>query len=174
VLGRLGAAAGWSASRVSALGSRAVLAGLDTAISSDLAAHAVDRVVASPLAQRAVTRALAGPVAAAVDGEDAERLAAQVIQSRVLDVAVERLLESEDMWLLVEEIIQSPTVTEAIGQQGLGFADQLADVVRERSGTADARVERVARRLLRRPPRSSEPVDRSPAALDPTAPLERE
>jgi hypothetical protein len=63
---------------------------------------------------------------------------------------VARLLESEDLWLLVDEVARSPSVTEAISHQGVGFAEQMAGVVRARSRTADARVERLARRVLRR------------------------
>ena len=51
---------------------------------------------------------------------------------------------------MVDEIAHSPAVTDAIGQQSVGFADQVAGQVRVRSQRADARVERVARRLLRR------------------------
>jgi hypothetical protein len=72
-----------------------------------------------------------------------------VIQSPLLDEAVERLLESEDLWLLVDEVARSPAVTEAIGSQGLGFADQVAQDVRNRSLRADDRLEHAARRLLR-------------------------
>src|SRR4051794_797800 len=129
MLGRVAAVAIWPASRLAELGSRAALAGLEAAASSRFAAEAVDRVLATPVAERAVARALAGPVSAAVDGQDAERLAVQVIDGRIFDVAVQRLLESEDLWLLVEEIAGSPAVTDAIGRQGLGFADQVAGAV---------------------------------------------
>ena len=57
--------------------------------------------------------------------------------------------------MLVEEIARSPAVTEAITQQSIGFADQVAGGVRARSRTADDWVERVVRRTLRRQPRPS-------------------
>jgi len=60
------------------------------------------------------------------------------------------LLESDELWLLVDEIAGSPSVTRAISQQGVGFADQVAGVVRRRSERADARLERAAHRLVRR------------------------
>jgi hypothetical protein len=63
---------------------------------------------------------------------------------------VRRLLESEDLWLLVEEIARSPAVTEAITQQSMGFADQVAGGVRAGSRRADIWLERAARRALRR------------------------
>ena len=54
------------------------------------------------------------------------------------------------MWALIDVIAQSPAVTDAITQQGAGFADQVAAEVRERSRSLDARLERGAWRLLRR------------------------
>jgi hypothetical protein len=115
--------------RASAAASQLTLAALDATLASDTAAQAVDRIVRSALVERAVGR---------------------VFETRVLDDVVARLLESEDLWLLVDEIARSPAVTEAIGTQSLGFADQIAGVVRDRSRTADDRVERAARRVLRR------------------------
>jgi hypothetical protein len=53
---------------------------------------------------------------------------------------------------VVDEVARSPAVTEAIAHQGAGFADQVAGELGERSRRADARLERVARRLLRRRP----------------------
>jgi hypothetical protein len=41
-------------------------------------------------------------------------------------------------------------VTAAISHQSVGFAEEMAGVVRDRSQKADARVERIARRLFRR------------------------
>jgi hypothetical protein len=46
-------------------------------------------------------------------------------------------------------------VTEAITRQSVGFADQVAGQVRDRSRNADARLERAARRVLKRPQRES-------------------
>jgi len=67
-----------------------------------------------------------------------------------MDEAVARLLESDDLWVLVDEIARSPSVTDAISHQGMGFADQVAAAVRERSLRADARLEHAARRLVHR------------------------
>jgi hypothetical protein len=75
----------------------------------------------------------------------------RLLDTHVLDAVVARLLESKDLWVLVDEVARSPAVTEAIGTQSIGFADQIAGVVRDRSRSADDRVERAARRVLRRP-----------------------
>ncbi|HSD79603.1 MAG TPA: hypothetical protein VLB47_03040, partial [Solirubrobacteraceae bacterium] len=109
----------------------------------------VTRAVDSPGMERIVTGAVGSP--------GMERVVASVFESRLLDEVVARLLESEDLWRLVDEIARSPSVTEAITQQGFGFADQVAGEVRDRSRHADARVERTARRLLHRRPRMKPP-----------------
>jgi hypothetical protein len=98
-----------------------------------------------------------------LDSPGAERLIARVVQSRVVEETVARVMEdvavrlphSQAMWTLVDEIAQSPAVTDAITQQGAGFADQVAEDLRERSRKADARLERAAWRLLRRRPPGS-------------------
>jgi hypothetical protein len=115
--------------RASAAASKLTLAALDATLTSETAAQAVDRIVRSDLVERAIER---------------------VFETRILDEVVARLLESEDLWLLVDEIARSPAVTDAISTQSIGFADQIAGVVRDRSRTADDRVERMARRVLRR------------------------
>jgi hypothetical protein len=65
---------------------------------------------------------------------------------------VRRVLAGEELWLVVDEVAQSPAVSEAITRQSIGFADQVAEQVRDRSRSADARLERAAKRVLRRRP----------------------
>jgi hypothetical protein len=118
------------------------------AIARDITRYAVlERVTDELVSDDAELERVVG---AALDSPVVERLAAQVIESRLLDTIVERLLDSEDLWLLVDEIAQSPAVTDAISHQSVGFADQVAGQVRVRSRRADAGLERAARRLLRR------------------------
>jgi len=78
-----------------------------------------------------------------------ERLLSEVLQSRLLEETVTRLLESEELWILVDEIARSPSVTEAITHQSAGFIDEVTDKVRNRSRDADALMERAARRIGR-------------------------
>ena len=111
---------------------------------------AVTDAVDSEAAERLLSRVL--------ETEGMQRLVVQVVESRVVEDAVARLIDdaaarlpdSEAMWALIDVIARSPSVTDAIAQQGIGFADQVADEVRDRSRTVDERLERVARRLLRR------------------------
>jgi hypothetical protein len=108
------------------------------------AEDAIDRAIANGLVDRLVDRLLAeGVIERAVDRVFDER--------RIVDELVNRLIASEELWVLVDSIAKSPAVTEAIGRQSVGFADQVAGEVRARSRRADARLERVARRALRRP-----------------------
>jgi hypothetical protein len=139
--------------------SRTALALLERALASRIAADAaelvLDRLTQVLLDTDTIDRALDSPQMTALaerilDSEGMERLVAQVLDSRLLDESVARVLSGDALWLVVDEIAQSPAVTEAITHQGVGFADQVADDIGARTRRADARLERVARRLLRR------------------------
>jgi hypothetical protein len=144
----------------------------------------LERIVALSLEsaglQDTITGALEGPgmerlVERALESPGAERLVTRIVDStlaeetivRIVDETVARLPEREALWNLVDEVAGSPSVAEAISQQGLGFADQVADEVRERTRHADARLERMAKRLHWRRPRGKGPV---PPMLEPGAP----
>jgi hypothetical protein len=94
----------------------------------------------------------------ALESADMERLITRILESRLIEETVTRLVdetaarlpESQALWALVDEVAQSPAVTDAITQQGLGLADEVAGEVRDRSRAADAWLERAARRVLRR------------------------
>jgi len=127
-----------------------------------VAERVADRMLSDPEAERLLVAALDSPRAAmlaerVLESDGMERLVAQVVDSRLMDAGVVRLLEGDDLWLLIAEIVRSPVVTEAIERQGLGLADEVADEMGKRSRSADARLERAARRLLRRP--SPPPAD---------------
>ncbi len=83
-----------------------------------------------------------------------DRFLAGLVDSGTLDRFFDRLLTSEGLWNLIDEIAGSPAVTAAISQQGLGFADQVGDQVRDRSRKADDWMERAARRLIGRQARA--------------------
>jgi hypothetical protein len=162
----------WPVRTAADIGGRVALAGLDAVLASRYTDEAVRRTVESQALERAVTTALESPelerlVQTVVNSPAMERLVAQAVDSRLVDAVVEQLLESEELWVLVDEIARSPAVTEAISHQSIGFADQVAGELRSRSVKADATVERVVRRVLRRrpptpraqlPPPSEEPT----------------
>jgi hypothetical protein len=141
---------------------------IDLLLADGVAEQLADRLLDGPELERLVAGALESSgmerlVQGVVESPAIERLVARAIQSRlvdtVLDTVVERLPESEEMWLLVDQIARSPAVTEAIAQQSMGFADQVAGELRLSSQRADAGLERVARRLLRREQTRSGPID---------------
>jgi hypothetical protein len=150
------------------LSSRLTAEAIDRVLASDLARSAVGRALEGPLVEAvardvvrfAVLERLADQiaedpelermVARAVESPAMERIVVQVLESKLVDEAVQRLLEGEELWLVVDEIAQSPAVTEAIARQSVSFADQVAGQVRNRSRSADARLERAARRVMRR------------------------
>jgi hypothetical protein len=155
----------------------------DRLLADGIAEQVAARLLAGPELQRMVELALASPraerlleltlesagaerlLAVALASPGVERMLTQIVDSQVVDATVarvidetaERLPRSEAVWTLVDEIAASPAVTDAITQQGAGFADEVAGRVRERSKTADARLEKLARGLLRRRPRGTDP-----------------
>jgi hypothetical protein len=137
------------------LASPRAAAAFDAVLASPLAAHAARRVLAGPEVDRLLATLLESPRIAelcerALESDGTERLAALVLDSRLVDASVARVLASDELWVVVEEIAQSPAVTAAITQQGAGFADQVAEEVGRRTRRADARLERLARRMLHR------------------------
>jgi hypothetical protein len=120
--------------------------------------RAVDRVLASEELERVLTAAIdsvqvQAALINALSSDAAKRIVDALFDSGLLDRVFERLLASDALWHMIDEIAASPAVTAAISQQGLGFADQVGDEVRERSRKADDWVERTARRLIHRQPR---------------------
>lgn len=87
----------------------------------------------------------------ALESDGAKRLVDGLFDSGLVDRLLERLETSDALWHLIDVIAASPTVTAAISQQGLGFADQVGEAARQRSRNADDWLERSAHRLLRRP-----------------------
>jgi hypothetical protein len=149
---------------------------LDRAVALGVPQRIADRLLEDGLAEQLVRRFLDGPelermvaltfeserveaaLVSALESAGMERLLARVLESRVVEETVARLVddtaarlpESQALWVLIDEVAQSPAVTDAITQQGLGLADDVAGEVRERSRAADAWLERAARRVLRR------------------------
>ena len=146
----------------------AASAGLDAVLDSRLAADVVERVIASPLVDRALRAALEGPLLDVVARDLVRyRVADRLLSDGLVEQTTTRVLQSEDLWVLVEQIARSPAVTDAIARQSVGFADQVAGGVRARSRSADTWLEQRARRMLRR--RDSEPPDSVPPS-DPIPP----
>jgi hypothetical protein len=153
---RLGLTVGGAATRPAAnFAGRSLLRGSRAAVDAAIDSGLIDEALSSPVFERLTQRVL--------DSPSMERLVVRVIDSRLVDAAVAQLLESDDLWIIVDEVARSPSVTDAIGQQGLGFAGQVTDAVRARSIRADDRIERAAKRLLgRKPPEAPAPSEPPP------------
>ena len=117
--------------------------------------RAVDRVLDSQELERILTSALDSPrlqagLRRALASDGARQLIDGFFDSGLFDLFIERLAASDALWRLIDEIAASPAVRAALSKQGLGFADQVGDVMRERSRKADGKVERIAGRLTHR------------------------
>ena len=141
---------------------------VDVVLRSPLPAHrgviqqVLERILSGPEIDELLTAAVESPRMAeladrVLESEGMERLVAQVLESRLVDASVARVLASEELWLVVERVAQSPAVTQAISQQGVGFVDQVAEELGERSRRVDDRLERGVRRFMRRRP-AADPV----------------
>jgi hypothetical protein len=121
--------------------------------------RAVDRLLASgeleQLLASARFQAISGQV---FRSEGAAQLIDTFFDSGLFDRLLDRLLESDGLWRMIDVIAASPAVRAAVSQQGLGFADQLGESVRVRSRRADRRLERAADRLTGRHPTESRQV----------------
>ena len=137
---------------------------LDRAAELGVPQHIADRLLEDGLAEQLVQRFL--------DGPELERMVARVLESRLIEETIARLVddtaarlpERQALWVLVDEVAHSPAVTDAITQQGLGMADEVAGDIRNRSRAADAWLERAARRVLRRQERGGGSPPATPEA----------
>lgn len=116
--------------------------------------RAIDRLLESGELERLMDSdrlQIAARQVLASDG--AERLLDAIFESGLVDGFIDRLLASDRFRRAVDEIAESPAVTQAIEHHGLSFADQLGDELRARSRRADDRLELTARRLIHREPK---------------------
>jgi hypothetical protein len=153
---------------------QAMLAAVDALVARLVEEKVLDRILArieaAGVAQRVTDRILSDGVMEQVadrvlSGPELERVLTAAFQSALPEELIGQLLESEAVWVLVDEIARSPSVTEAIAHQGTGFAEQVAAKARDRSRDADSGVQRLADRLRRRRRAPAKVPD--PAALPP-------
>lgn len=111
--------------------------------------RAIDRLLDSgELEHLLASPRLQAVVAQVIESDGAKMLVDAFFDSGLFERFVDRLLDSDALWHLVDVIAGSPSVTAAISQQGLGFADQVGTVLRRRSRKADDWLERRARRVI--------------------------
>lgn len=111
--------------------------------------RAIDRLLDSgELEQLLASPRLHALLERVLDSEGAQKLVDTFFESGLFDRLVERLLASDGLWRAIDVIAASPAVRAALAQQGLGFADQVGEVVRRRSRNADDSIERIAKLLV--------------------------
>lgn len=154
-----------------------VLAGaLPEAIARSLVEHRViERVVIEALASAEVE----ADVVSVVEAQRTERVVAQVMASPALERALtdalesqftldftHRLVQSPAFRLALMNVLSSPELRAAVTEQSKSLAEEAATGLRHRVHRLDDVVERVPRRLFRRPPRAEVAIagSLSPAA----------
>ena len=113
------------------------------ALESPAVERAILRVLESEAAQESLERTLSSPAVG--------RAAAKALDSEVANQAWDRLLASEEVQKLVERIADAPEVRAAIAAQGVGLIGDIGRQIRRIGDRLDGGLERVVRRLLRKP-----------------------
>ena len=96
----------------------------------------------------------------------ADQLVTDTLASQRMKDAIERLLESDELWRLVDRIANSPEVLNAVADATVGLTGVVADEARKRTVTADEFAERFARRVLRRAPREPRVMEIEPSPVE--------
>ena len=105
-----------------------------------------------------IDRAVDRSVDRALDSETAARATERLLDNDTTKRVWDKVLESDEAQKLVERVAEAPEVRAAITSQGIGLLEDLRRGVRSAARRVDTVVERVARRILRRPPRESRPI----------------
>jgi len=128
---------------------------VEAVVGSKTVQDSVDRVINSAAMESALSALLEGPFIDNLAREIArrqviQRITVEAIEAGEIAPIIDALLAREELWVLVQEIAESPAVSEAVRQQSFGFADQVGDEVRGRSRSADDILARAARLLVGR------------------------
>jgi len=105
-----------------------------------------------------INRAVDQRVDRTLDSESAARATEKLLDNQTTKKVWAKVLESEEAQKLVERVAEAPEVRAAIASQGIGVLQDLRRGVRSVARRGDTVVERVARRLLRRPVRDQRPI----------------
>jgi uncharacterized RDD family membrane protein YckC len=103
-------------------------------------------------------RAVEQGVDRALDSETAARATERLLDNQTSKRVWDTVLESDEAQKLVERVADAPEIREAIAKQGIGVVEDLRRGVRSAARQIDTVLERVARRVLRRPVREHRPI----------------
>jgi uncharacterized RDD family membrane protein YckC len=140
--------------------------GVDRAVQG-AAEEAMVAAVESEAVERALVRVLKGPLVeeaarGALESEAVKRALIEALDSEMVDEVWRRLLASEEAQRLVERIAEAPELRAAISAQSVGFIEDIGHTIGDATRRLDDGVERVARKIAFRKPRS-EPTERAGA-----------
>lgn len=113
--------------------------------------EAIVTLVRRPGMQQALAELAASPAM--------EAAVRAIVRSPAMEDAVTHLMSTRAMDDAIETLAHSPALEELVQQQSSSVAEAVLDEVREHAVSADILAERLARRLLRRPPRTQLPPD---------------
>ncbi len=132
--------------------------GVDRAVQA-AAEEAMVAAVESEAVERAIARVLQGPVVeeavnGALESDAVKRALIEALDSELVDEVWLRLLASDETQRLVERIAEAPEIRAAISAQSVGFIEDIGHTVGDATHRIDDGLERIVRRVLRRPQRS--------------------
>jgi uncharacterized RDD family membrane protein YckC len=116
------------------------------AAQSEAVERALERILAGPMVERAVEDAVSSP--------NVERALREALDSEMVDHLWQQLLTSEEVEQLFVRIGDAPELRAAIAAQGSGLVRDVGIGARHLTQRADDLVERVIRRVFRRPART--------------------
>ena len=123
---------------------------VDQVMASPLPEQVIDRVMTREFSERVVARVLESP--------GIEPAAVEVIESDLVDELTRRVLASDEMKMTIERVAESPEVRNALARQGVGLIEDVGRQIGAAARRLDSAVERPARWLFRRGPRTRTPV----------------
>jgi uncharacterized RDD family membrane protein YckC len=140
--------------------------GVDRAVQA-AAEEAMVAAVESEAVERALVRVLKGPVVeeavnGALESDAVKRALIDALDSELVDEVWLRLLASDETQRLVERIAEAPEIRAAISAQSVGFIEDIGHTIGDATRRIDDGLERLVRRVLRRPLRPV-PTDRAGA-----------
>jgi uncharacterized RDD family membrane protein YckC len=123
------------------------------------AEEAMVAAVESDAVERALVRVLQGPlveetVHGALESEAVKRALIDALDSEMVDEVWRRLLASDEAQRLVERIAEAPELRAAISAQSVGFIEDVGHTIGDVTRRLDGVIERVARRVVFRKPRT--------------------
>jgi uncharacterized RDD family membrane protein YckC len=140
--------------------------GIDRAVEV-AAEEAMVAAVESEAVERALTRVLQGPLVegaarGALESDTVKQALIEALDSEMVDEVWRRLLASDETQRLVERIAEAPEIRAAISAQSVGFIEDIGHTVGDTTRRLDDAIERLARKVTFRKPRS-EPTARAGA-----------